>query len=92
MTEQSPAQRQAARVAGWLFIATFITAIIGLLLYDPVLNDADYIVGAGDDARVSFGALLEVLLIVANIGTAIVLFPSSNAKARALRLASSPLA
>ena len=38
VTEQSPAQRNLARIAGWLFIATFITAIAGLLLYDPVLN------------------------------------------------------
>jgi hypothetical protein len=60
---------------GWLFVATFVTSIAGLLLYDPVLNDTNYIVSAGDDARVSLGALLEVLLVITNIATAIVLFP-----------------
>jgi Domain of unknown function (DUF4386) len=84
--EQSADQRRTARIAGWLFIATFVTAIVGLLLYDPVLNDSDYIVGAGDDARVSLGALLEVLLIVANIGTAIVLFPLLRRQSESLAL------
>jgi hypothetical protein len=84
--EQSTEQRQTARIAGWLFIATFVTAIAGLLLYDPVLNDADYIVGAGDDARLSFGALLEVFLIVTNIGTAIVLFPILKRQSESLAL------
>jgi Domain of unknown function (DUF4386) len=86
VTEQSPAQRQTARVVGWLFIATFVTAIGGLLLYDAVLNDGDYIVGTGEDARVSFGALLEVLLIVANIGTAILLFPILKRQSEGLAL------
>ena len=46
-----------------------------LLLYDPVLNDTGYITGAGADTRVLLGAFLELLLIVANIATAIVLYP-----------------
>ncbi len=64
-----------ARVAGWLFIATFVTAIAGMALYDPVLNDADFILGGGDVPAVRLGALFEILLVVANIGTAVVLFP-----------------
>jgi hypothetical protein len=39
-----------------------------------VLDDASY-VGAGADAGVALGALLEVLLIIANVGTAVALFP-----------------
>ena len=34
-----------------------------------------YIVGAGADTRVALGALLEVLLIIANVGSVVVLFP-----------------
>ena len=34
-----------------------------------------YIAGAGHDKQVLFGVLLELLLIVANIGTAVVIFP-----------------
>ena len=40
-----------------------------------MLEDPDYIVGAGADTSVSFGAFLELLLIIANIGTAVVLYP-----------------
>jgi hypothetical protein len=40
-----------------------------------VLDHSNYIVGAGADTRVEWGALLEVLLIIANIGTALVVFP-----------------
>ena len=53
-----------------LFIITFIAAIPAFyVLYDPVLNDPDYIVGAGADTRVFWGALLEVITVIANIGT-----------------------
>jgi hypothetical protein len=49
-----------------LFIITFVTAIpAALLLYPPVLDDANYILGAGADAGVAMGALLELLLIIA---------------------------
>jgi hypothetical protein len=58
-----------------LFLITFITAIPAFFFYVPVLDDPRYIVGAGADTRVSFGAFLELLLIIANIGTAVVLFP-----------------
>ncbi|MDQ4019448.1 MAG: DUF4386 domain-containing protein [Actinomycetota bacterium] len=59
-----------------LFLITYITSIAALLLFQPVLDDpAGYIAGAGSDDRIFFGALLELLLIVANIGTAVVLFP-----------------
>lgn len=65
---------------------TFVSAIAGLLLYDPVLNDADYIVSAGSDTRVSFGALFEVILVIANIVTAIVLFPILKRQSESLAL------
>jgi Domain of unknown function (DUF4386) len=59
-----------------LFLITYITSIPAfLVLYPPVLDDPRYIVGAGADTSVSFGAFLELILIIANIGTAFVLFP-----------------
>jgi len=67
--------RKTALVAGVFFIITFVTSIPALLLYNPVLKHTGYIVGAGADKRIFLGALLEVLLIIANIGTAVVLFP-----------------
>ena len=68
--------RRTAFVTGALFVITFLTSIpAALVLYTPVLDDANFILGAGSDAGVSLGALLEVLLIVANVGTAVALFP-----------------
>jgi len=68
--------REIARIAGVLFLLTFITSIPALWVFQPVLDDpAGYIAGAGHDNRIFFGGLLELLLIVANVGTALVLFP-----------------
>jgi hypothetical protein len=68
--------RRTARIAGVLFIITFITAIAALYLFQPVLDDpGGYIAGAGSDNRIFLGAFLELLLIIANVGTAVVLFP-----------------
>ncbi len=68
--------QKIARVTGVLFVITFITAIPPFVfLYVPVVDDPRYIVGAGADMRVSLGAFLELILIIANIGTAVALFP-----------------
>ncbi|MFB4317021.1 DUF4386 domain-containing protein [Actinomadura sp. 21ATH] len=73
--ETPAAAQRTARAAGAWFVLTFAFSIPAVLLYDPVLNDADYIAGAGADTRVRLGALLEILTAVANIATAVVLFP-----------------
>ena len=68
--------RTIARVTGVLFLITFITAISAYFFYVPLLNDPRYIVGGGAaDNGATLGALLELILIVANIGTAVVLYP-----------------
>jgi len=59
---------------GALYLITFITSIAALALFQPVLDDPQgYIAGDGADNRIYFGALLELILIIANIGTAVVL-------------------
>ncbi len=68
--------RRTAFLAGSLFIVTFIVSIpAALVLYTPLLGHPSYIISAGADHRIAFGAFLEMVLIVANIGTAVVLFP-----------------
>jgi Domain of unknown function (DUF4386) len=68
--------QQRARVFGVLFLITFATSIPAVFLFQPVLDHPiAYIAGAGQDNRIFFGALLELLLILANIGTAVVIFP-----------------
>jgi hypothetical protein len=79
--------RRIATVTGVLFIITFVAGIPpALLLYTPVLDDARYIVGAGADNRIALGALLEMILIIANIGTAVVLFPILKRQSEGLAL------
>ena len=68
--------QKRARWFGVLFLITFATSIPALLLYQPVLDDpVGYIAGAGHHKQILFGALLELLLIIANIGTAVVIVP-----------------
>lgn len=68
--------QRTARITGFLFLVTFVTSIPAyFLLYDPVLNDSTYIVDGAANGRVSLGAVLELFLIIANIGTAVVLYP-----------------
>ena len=86
MPTPSPEHQQRARMVGVLFVLTFITAIGGLLLYDPVLNDSDYILGDGADTRVRLGALLEIFLAITNIGTAVVLWPIVKRQSETLAL------
>ena len=89
---QSPQQRRTARIAGWWFVITFVASIPALLLYDPVLNDTGYILGAGADTRVQLGAFLEVVTAIAGIATAVVLFPIVKRQSEASPLAMSRLA
>jgi hypothetical protein len=59
-----------------LFLVTFVTSIAALALYQPVLDDpAGYVAGAGKDDQIRLGAFLELLLILANVGSAVVVFP-----------------
>ena len=68
--------RKTALVTGVFFMITIIPSPISqFVLYDSVLNDVDYIVGAGADANVRLGAFLEVIIAIAIIGTAVTLFP-----------------
>jgi len=68
--------RRVATVTGWLWIITFVTSIPArLFFYAPVLDhQGSYVTGAGSDARtlIGIGAVLELLLINANVGTAVV--------------------
>jgi Domain of unknown function (DUF4386) len=68
--------QKRARVFGVLYLITFATSITAALLYAPMLDHpVAFVAGAGDDTQVLFGALLELLLIIANIGTAVVIVP-----------------
>jgi hypothetical protein len=79
--------QQRARLFGVLYLITFVTSIPALLLYQPVLDDpVGYIAGGGQNNQIVFGVLLELLLIIANIGTAVVIFPIVRRQSEELAL------
>src|SRR3954468_12217519 len=75
-TRPSPdLMRGRARIAGVLYLLTFIS-IPTLGLYKPVKDDVGaFLLGAGSDTGVMVGALSEVIIGLAGISTAVVLFP-----------------
>ena len=68
--------RKISFAFGVLFLITFVTSIPALALYQPVLDDpVGFVANGGSDNQILFGAFLELLLIIANIGTAVVVYP-----------------
>lgn len=69
-------EKSAAKIVGVLFILAAVTAVIGLLLYDPILNGPDYLIQGSEQAgQVVLGAFMELMLVVSAVGTATTMFP-----------------
>jgi Domain of unknown function (DUF4386) len=64
--------RRTALIAGVLYLITFVS-IPTLFLYVPV-HAANYILGPGPDTNVIVGAILEMIVGLAGIGTAVALY------------------
>jgi len=75
-TEQPPRNaRKVASLTGWLMVITFVTSIPAyFVFYAPLRETPESITGSGIDptSSIALGALLELILIVANVGTAVV--------------------
>ncbi len=71
--------RKIGRIFGWFFIATFITSIPARLLFvngvGARLSDMRFVPGAGSNTSLQLGAIFEFALIIANIATAVVIYP-----------------
>jgi hypothetical protein len=65
--------RKTALAAGVLYLLTFVS-IPTLSLYGPV-HDPNYVLGPGPDTAVLVGGILELIVGLACIGTAVALFP-----------------
>ncbi len=65
--------RKHALAAGILYLITFVS-IPTLWLYSPV-KELNYILGAGPDTRAIFGGVLEMIVGLACIDTAVALYP-----------------
>jgi len=65
--------RKTSLVAGIFYLITFVS-IPTLVLYSEV-KSANWVVGTGPDTPVVIGGILEIIVALAGIGTAVVLYP-----------------
>jgi hypothetical protein len=65
--------RRISLAGGVLYLTTFIL-LPSFILYAPV-RDPNYMIGPGPDGGVIFGGILEIIVGLAGIGTAVVLYP-----------------
>ena len=74
-TERTPMSslRKTSLFAGVLYLLTFVS-IPTLSLYGS-LHEANYIVSHGSDTGVIIGTILEIIVALAGIGTAVALYP-----------------
>lgn len=76
------------RLTGLFFLLTYATSIPPVaVLYVPALSDPVFVLGGPFDAGVSWGVVLELLLILANIATALTLYPVLKRRFPVLSLA-----
>jgi hypothetical protein len=67
------AMRKTALVAGIVYLLTFVS-IPTIALYTSI-HSPNYIIGSGSDNKVVIGCILEIIVALAGIGTAISLYP-----------------
>jgi hypothetical protein len=66
----------AAKIVGVLFIMAAVSAVAGVLLYEPILNGPMYLIeGSANANQVVLGAVMELILVVSAVGTATTMFP-----------------
>jgi hypothetical protein len=82
--------QKTARLFGWLFIATFVTSIAAKALFVQGVggdfSHLEFTPGSIAESSVRTAAILEFLLIVANIGTAVALYPIVRRQSHGLAL------
>jgi len=74
-TSRAPmdSMRKTALVAGIFYLITFIS-IPTLALYGPVKTDPNFIISAGSTTPILVGGVLEMIVALAGIGTAVALY------------------
>ncbi len=78
--------RRLAIAAGILYLVTHVTSIAAVALYQPLVGSTDYVTAPGSDSGVILGALLDVILALAVVGTSVALYPVVKRKAQAAAL------
>jgi hypothetical protein len=72
-TKVMPTHRKISLTAGLLYLLTFVS-IPSLALYTSA-KSSNYILGSGSDNSAIIAGVLEIIVALAGIGTAVVLFP-----------------
>jgi hypothetical protein len=67
-------QQWLARMTGFLFVVTFATSIPAFFISYAPIRDPSFILGGDFSVTVAGGALLEMILIAANVGTALAIY------------------
>ncbi|MCV2394268.1 DUF4386 domain-containing protein [Actinotalea sp. M2MS4P-6] len=70
----SPSRRTAA-LAGALYFVTHVTSVAAVALYGPMRSDPGWVLGDASATPVVLGAMLDVMLALAVVGTAVALYP-----------------
>jgi hypothetical protein len=66
-------RRRAAALVGVLYLITHVASVGAVALYGPMLTEPDWLTGDGE--RQLVGALLDVVLAAAVVGTSVALYP-----------------
>jgi hypothetical protein len=66
--------RRTSRAAGIFYLLTFVS-VPTLMVFQPVRDGAEFVLGTGSTTGVLWGSFSEVVVALAGIGTAVVLFP-----------------
>ena len=76
------------RLTGLFFLLTYATSIPPVLtLYVPALSDPAFVLGGAPDMGVTWGAILEIFLIIFNIASAVAIYPVLKRRFPVLSLA-----
>jgi hypothetical protein len=78
------AQRKTSLAAGIFYLLTFVS-IPTLSLYGPI-HDSDYILGKGNDNSVIIGGVLEIVVALCGIASAVILYPDLRKQNQGLAL------
>ena len=76
--------RRISLAAGLLYLITFVS-IPTVALYAPA-RDPNFIIGPGPDNGIIFGGILEIIVALAGIGTAVALYPAVKRQSESFAL------
>jgi hypothetical protein len=84
-TSKMTSHRKISLAAGIFYLLTFVS-IPSLVVFYPQVKSANYILGAGPDTAAIIGAILEVIVALTGIATAVILFPILKKQSETLSL------